>query len=102
MTESRRILATTLGLIALAVVLVLASGLPVHYVGPSDEAGYYAVARSEPSNTLYDGRPYVLHPPLYPIAVRAASLVAGDIPRGALLLGIACNAALVVLAFRIG
>lgn len=87
-------------LVALALFLLLWTRQPIHYVGPSDAANYLAAARS--GHVLYDQRPYVIHPPAYPLAIRALAPLAGGETRGALLLGLLCEAGLVVVAFLLG
>ncbi|MEZ0228578.1 MAG: hypothetical protein ACAI25_08120, partial [Planctomycetota bacterium] len=84
-------------LVVLALFVLPWTRQPIHYVGPSDAANYLAAARS--GHVLYDKKPYVIHPPAYPLAVRAAALVAGGEARGALLLGLGCQAALVLVTF---
>jgi len=87
-------------LLVLTVFVLLWTRQPIHYVGPSDAANYLAAARS--GHVLYDLRPYVIHPPAYPLAIRAVSLLTGREESGALLLGLLSNAALVLVAFALG
>jgi hypothetical protein len=98
----RRSLPLAAALFTFTLVLLLFSGQAIDYVGPSDAALYLSAARVAPAHVLFDLRPLVLHPPAYPIAIRAASLVAGGIVSGALALGILCNSVLVVVTHRLG
>jgi hypothetical protein len=61
---------------------------PSLFAGDGDGASYAALARIAPARGIYDDRPYVLHPPLHPLLIRAVA-VAGGLP---------CDRAGVVLA----
>ncbi len=89
---------TTWALFVLSVVLLSFGASTVHFVSESDEPAYLAAARDL---SVFDGRPYVLHPPAYPLAVRAVSLVGPRLELAALLLGIAASAGLVALTHRL-
>lgn len=73
---------------------------PALYAGPSDAASYVALARGAPSRALFDGREYVLHPPLHPLLIRATSLVTGlGCDRAGVVLAAACTVCLGLLTF---
>lgn len=61
---------------------------PALFAGDGDGASYAALARAAPGRAIYDDRPYVLHPPLHPLLIRAVA-AAGGLP---------CDRAGVVLA----
>ncbi len=90
---------TTLAIFLLtALALAFAQGT-VHYVGPSDEAVYLTLARD--GGRLYDGAPYVIHPPAYPLAIRAATLPGLGYERASMVVGIVACAGLVALLHRL-
>lgn len=61
----------------LGVVTQTLARTPALFAGDGDGASYAALARIAPERGIYDGRPYVLHPPLHPLLIRAVSAAAG-------------------------
>lgn len=92
----------SLALFLVALVWLSFSREAIHAVVQSDAPSYLAVARSEPRHSAFDGAVYLIHPPAYPCAIRAASWLVGDLVQGGVLLGLTASAGLVVLTFHVG
>lgn len=91
---------TAVALLGLVTQALAAS--PALYAGPSDAASYVALARGAPSRALYDGRPYVLHPPLHPLLIRATAAVTGlGCDRAGVVLAGLCTIGLGLLTFAL-
>jgi hypothetical protein len=75
----------------------------VLWAGDTDASKYLALARGLPDYVLYDGHPYLIHPPGYPAALRLTSALTGlDLPGAGALLGGLCVIALACLTYLLG
>jgi hypothetical protein len=95
-TGTRR---TSAAVFILSLVLFSFAAAPVHFVGGSDEPTYLTAARD--GLHAFDGRPFVLHPPVYPLALRAVACLVPSFEAAAALLGILACALLVAVTHRL-
>lgn len=76
---------------------------PALWAGPSDASKYLALARNAPWHRLYDEHVYVIHPPLYPLLIRAVSLVTWtSLPTAGTLLSSLATVGLALGLFAVG